>query len=437
MYLRLSYILVWLLCFTSFSVLAQNDTIAMVSKDTVVSVPPKGFNARNYSMMRRYRPTNDPFKSETFTDNTFVSARLGVFGIIGNDELRDALGANLTFGYGKWFNEYNAVRLDMGIGYYNRHMVNHPGQFAEISALHMFNFSSYLGGYRIDRFCEISSVEGISGVISKGEDRISFGAGFHLGLNVNLKLTKRLHLFLEPLASIYTNGIDPNVSSNWHKYHFSYRTVMGVNYYLGSDIQKDRISRDNLYLFVAGGVQGQNSEFVKEEIGLWNSIGPNAQLGVGYWINDYLCMRGSVFGSEDKWIQYEINGSQDKLSAYYGGIRAEIEFDPFYFIINKPIRARHFLLSFLAGPELGYMLKKDYVITQTRVETIQYRSMYLGVTFAVQPKFYFTDNLGVYLESRYSYVPYSIVDNSSSGVPVRDNYYDGIFNFNLGFFVHL
>ena len=76
-------------------------------------------NALDYSMQKRYRPENDPFANEKFTDNTYLGIHAGLFGLLPREENIYSSGLSFKITGGKWLNEYNALRLSLTYGQYN------------------------------------------------------------------------------------------------------------------------------------------------------------------------------------------------------------------------------------------------------------------------------------------------------------------------------
>ena len=87
----------------------------------------------------------------------------------------------------------------------------------------------------------------------------------------------------------------------------------------------------------------------------------------------------------------------------------------------------HLFLSPFAGPELGYMIKKE--------DFKDLRKAYLGVTAGLQVKYKIQENFFIFVESRTSVIPYTNSEprvTSLNTVNVRRSYYDNVFNFNFG-----
>ena len=58
--------------------------------------------------------------------------------------------------------------------------------------------------------------------------------------------------------------------------------------------------------------------------------------------------------------------------------------------------------------------------------------LYLGVSTGAQVKFRLTPLLALFVEPRFSIVPYAAPAVTGSGINSYQNYYDGVMNFNAG-----
>lgn len=390
----------------------------------------KGWDAMNYSLQKRYRPKGEEFVSKKFSDNTFISFSGAGIGLLGNTEISPATGAYVNVGFGKWFDRSNALRLELGAGKYHRKNVLAESLYMEFGVLHQFNMSTYLQGSREERFLEISTVEGLSAFAVKEGDLWGFGGAAHLGLNFNFRLSKRTDLFLEPMFSIYTSGIDPSMKSVGYMYDLAYKYAMGLRFNLYKEKKSEKahwLNRDiNGYMFMGAGAQSQNSSLVVDNVGILNSLGTYAYTGIGSWVNGFFGIKGSLFYSEHVWAHYQEYG--DKKGRYMGA-RCEITLEPFYPINRKLIDERRFTCAISLGPEFGYLHKAD---VENNISKI-----YVGGTVAIQPNVKISKNVGLFLEPRLSLVPYSISQLGLGGVEIRVDYYDMLYNMTFGFTFHL
>lgn len=397
----------------------------------------RNFNALRFSLQRRYRPENDPFENRTWGDNTFLTFNLGSNHIIPRTGKNFGAGPEIRVAYGKWFNPYNAVKASLSGGYFYRNEDNLQCVDVEIWASHMFNLMSYLSGYKTDRFCDLSTVEGLGYAMSFSEDGVGHALGLHLGLNVNLRLTEKLDFFVEPLFVIYTDGIDQSAEMNWHHYDLSFNATVGIAMQLSGKKAAPKVKMPTFdldgkpqqkelksFISLAGGLQIQNSDLVFK-MGVTNAMREHATLAYGHWFHPIVALRLSGFYSQHYWHKYK---NTDKMPSTYLGVRPEVMLD--LMAIGRENRDHIFSLPLIIGAEIGYMKKLDM---DTSVS-----STYFGLTGGLQLNARVHRRVNLFLEPRFSIVPYSVA--TDTGIPElesRENYYDGIFNLNLGFAINL
>ena len=386
--------------------------------------PEDMFNALDYSLQKRYRAKDDPFYSEKFSDNTFFFLQGGAESFAARMNSTFSWGGTARAGYGKWFNPYNALKATLAFDHSLRNRDRADIWRYGLDVSHMFNLSSYFWGYRDTRFLEVSTVEGLRYRYSvlDGEGRHS--AGLHLGFNFKMNLSPRLDVFIEPLVTFYTDGIDHSGDWNWHRYDIAYGVSAGMSYKINSAIPHKRALRKrtegNMFVSLYAGPQFQNSDLVMETMGPLKSMGMHYAVAFGKWFSPYLAFRASLFMSDDKWVEFA-DGSQMEGS-YYGG-RIEVMFDllPLFNGGEKSALS----LSVLAGPEAGRLGKEDLEKDLGK--------FYFGVTGGVQFKCRLFKYMSVFLEPRFSVAPYTEVTDSLD--PLKNtgvNYFDSVYNLNIG-----
>lgn len=425
--LKIAYIFIAALLPVFSAGVSARETAAETGQqeDTV-----KQFNALDYSLQRRYRPKNDPFVNEKFMDNTFIGIQGGLMDMLNRGETEFGYGPSAALHFGKWINEYNALRVSFSWNRFTRKRDIYDFHVASAGISHMFNISSYLGGYRKSRFFELSTVEGLMYNCSIGETDVRHAIGVNVGLNFNMRLSDAVDLYLEPGIILHTDAIDHSGAMNWHHYDLEYGIAAGLNVNIRSEVRHAAPPRErngSTYLAVAAGPQMQNSDLVVNEIGIFNALGPHAYLTVGNWVTDYFAMQASAFYSTDKWIK-DIDGSL--RASRYLGFRVEGRFDPLMMIPGWEEKSG-FSVPVLFGAECGYLYKDD--------RSREIGKMYLGPTAALQFRYRILDFLALYIEPRFSLAPYYIdfeSDYLSSG-GLRETYYDGLVNLNFGIEINI
>ena len=403
---------------------AENKAAADTTLSEVDSLKQaKMFNALKYSMQKRFRPKDEVFVVGSFWDHTFVSLAGGVEKWVPRQGVEFSLGPTFYASFGKWWRPYHGVRVSLAGGTFVRCSDSEKLAAVGLDVAHLFNLNAYLGGYKRGRFLEISTVEGIGYRYSSIGGEGAHALDVHLGLNLNLHLGARMDFFVEPRVAFYGDGIDHSADVNWHGYDVGYGGVMGLTYRFlpeGSEFPGSRSGvEEETFLSVAVGQQFQLSDLV-QEMGIGNSLGTHVGVSWGKWLTSMFAMRVSCFMGSDKWREYE-DGSDDKTR--YLGLRVEGMLDLCALVRGK---RGNFSLPLLFGPEIGAMNKAE------REDNL--RRAYLGLTGGLQLKYRVLENVSLFLEPRYSLVPYShsVPSEIEGRGDIRTNYYDDVFNFNIG-----
>lgn len=400
--------------------------------DSIAKPAGPGFNAMNYSMQKRNRPKGQPFVSDRFSDNSYMMLGAGVKTLYPRAGYHYSLGQMMTLGYGKWLNAYNALEFKVIGSTFTRKENNGRFLTGEAYFSHKFNFIGYLGGYNPKRPFEITTVEGLGYNISYFNESLTHAFGAHLGLNFEFAFSEHMDLYIEPLATFYTDAVDHSGDLNWHKYDLGFSASVGLNFKFDSSrririlIEKDEAAKagksraEGLFVTLMTGGQFQNSELVHQNVGLISSIGQHTGLSVGRWFNRIFALRGTAFFSNNKWnIHDEI-----VYPARYMGMRAEAMVDLIGLFSKK--ENRWFSLPVMAGPEIGFMNKMDY-------NDNNLNRYYIGVAAGMQVRFLIAKHLDMFLEPKFSLVPYSIAsDTYIDNTKKTTDYFDGLVSLSFG-----
>ena len=403
--------------------------------DTVVKVRDKGFDVSKMIKARRLRAADvTPFEKMPVMKNTFGSLRLTSL-TMANDDYSSGLQCGVSFG--KWLHQDHAVRVNLELGQWHDNFDVEPILGTELSASYIFNLSSYAFGYRTNRLCEIFLVGGVGFANSTLTDyRPSqtgkkSGSAFttHVGATVNLRVFKNVDLFLEPQAVIYTNGMAVSNAGNWRSRMAAFRGTVGLTYniqqsYLDdSPLLLDR--QDGYFISLMMGPGFQNSRLVYDTVGIGRALGVQIALSIGKYYTDYFAVRYSGGYTRGTWVAYE----HDTYPCNYFSVRAEGMFDVARFVQRilvggQPEKPYAISGSILFGPEVGYMYKVDMQ------ETI--KTLYMGMSCGAQAKFHLGNRLSLFLEPRFSIIPYDAPANDPTILNDNRNYWDGVINFNAG-----
>ena len=420
------------------SMMSAEDVMKMLTSpkaDTVKKVVDRGRDVSAYVNVRRQRTTDfSSFRSGSFMDNTFVSLRGTTFKLV-PDDYSFGIGGGLSFG--KWLHQDHAVRLDLDYARWSENEDASPVTNLEIGASYLFNLSSYVGGYKSSRFCEASLVAGVAYANTNlvrtspqsGKEYRSTGHSFegHVGLNLNLRLFKDISLFVEPQAAIYTNGVALYYTGNWRRWMAAFKGSVGLTYNIRQSSVEDSPNLlprgEGWFISLMGGPHFQNSDLVYGAVGLAKAMGIHMGLSIGKYYTDYFAFRYTAAYSRGSWVHY----NDKEMPCNYFAVRAEGMLDVVGLVRHamgksdgRPLCAA----SLLFGPELGYMYKVD--------RDLVINTPYMGLSGGVQAKVNITRRFSLFLEPRFFVLPYDAPSHDLTIVNDYRNYYDGLFNFNVG-----
>ena len=409
--------------------------LAPQSADTVAKVKDKGFDVSKMIHARRVRAADvTPFESKPFMKNTFATLRMTSL-TMANDDYSSGLQAGLSFG--KWLTPDHAVRINLESGLWNDNFDVEPVLGSELSASYIFNLTSYAFGYRTNRLFEVSLLGGLgiaNSILTQhrpGQTGSMSGTALtaHVGTHLNLRVFKNLDFFLEPQAVIYTNGMAVSNAGNWRSVLAAFRGTFGLTYNLQQSYHGDSpllLDRSNGYFVsLMMGPSYQNSRLVYETVGLARALGVQVALSVGKYYTDYFAVRYSGGYTRGTWVAYK----EETYNCNYFSARAEGMFDVVRFVQRlvaggTPEKVSAFSGSILFGPEIGYMYKMDMK------DVIQ--TLYMGMSGGIQAKCHVNKRLSLFVEPRFSIIPYDAPANDPTTLNDHRNYWDAVINLNAG-----
>ena len=423
------------------------------AKDTVKKVRDKGFDVSPLLNGTRYKaPAHTEFNKNSFFSNTFIGVRASTIKVMTPD-----YGFGPTAGgvIGKWVHPAVAVRLGAGLGYWYDNFDARKIRALDLSADVMFNMMSYVGGYNTARFCEMSVVGGLgyTHVWKKLADH-GDALSAHVGLNFDMRIYDRLHLFVEPQVNLFFNprhgsprkGIAISSAGDWRSYMPAFNTFVGLAYNFGQTKPKvqrlsgswknPKLDWNGYYVSALAGLQFQsNSRLVwKGNMSAGERVGMHYSLGGGRWFNEFLAIRASASYSQNNWVKYL---SAKPLRSRYMSVRLEGVLDVLNMgrhLYGKSIGIENpddcfFGLAILAGPEMGHMVKHD--------KTSKVHDHYVGLVGGLQARFRVHKWVSVIAEPRFTVVPYTAPNSDVDAPNDNRNYYDALLNFNVGIEVRI
>ena len=394
----------------------EADSLAVVGDTTAVDSVrvAKGFDAGNYVNAKRWRvPAHTQFKYGPFR-NISLGLRTGIVRIMDSDHsfgqasgielvkwVHPSVGVRLGGSYGGWIDNFDARRIRM----------------ADVSLSVLFNLMSYVGGYDTSRLCDVSIVGGVAyNRLWKDTAENENVLSSLFGLNLDLKIYDRLHLFVEPQMNVYYDS--DLLLDTWRSYMTGFTGVVGLNYNFGQ-VRPTEKRQTKYFISVWGGGRVQNSSLVLQKMGKGEMLGYQVGLGYGRWYNDWFAMRLSATFSRNPWLKYSIGILQ--YSQYF-----DISLEGMFNLLGmwKNELSEHLSLSALIGPEVGRMIKddKDFRISEH----------YFGLTGGFNASVKVHKSLSIFLEPRFDIVPYSAVSGNLDSPLDNQNYFDALLGLNVG-----
>ena len=174
---------------------------------------------------------------------------------------------------------------------------------------------------------------------------------------------------------------------------------------------------ENSYVLFSGGCNFQISSLTLNRPGLFPSAREAVQLTYGRLVEGPVGVELSLFYSRDVWKQF--SDLRNKF-CYYAGLRPQVAFDPLWWA-----GIEWFSMPLLAGPEIGFIIKQD--------DGYSVRRAYMGLSLALRPDFLVNRHLSLFLEPRFSMVPYTFSPRTNSTLVTGSrNYYDMLLSLSLG-----
>lgn len=399
---------------------ARQDSImnARIKSDTAYRTK---VNALEYSMQKRYRPGYGRFANDKIWDNLYIGFWGGVNGLFSRAGYEMKGGSEIGVSVTKYLSPYNAVRVAGIINEGKRKLDNESWSSYGILGEHLFNVTTYVNGFNPGRLLEFSTIEGIGMHRSSlgGEKQTAFD--LHLGAQMKIRTGTRLDFFLEPRVSLFTDNIDLSGDENWHGYDVGYSAYLGMSYRLGRSYSSSEEGFwENTFLSFSEGMQVQNSANAREA-GWLKGMGPAVSVSAGKWLLNSFGLRLSAFASYNTW-KSDREKNLDRLTAYGGG-RLEAMLNPYAFFVNDVRPVRWGVIP-MVGVEAGLMKKQD--------EKKMISKSYAALTAGIQFKYYADRDVALFLEPRFSNVPYSFSQKNYIGTVEETAFSDQLWSLSLG-----
>lgn len=334
---------------------------------------------------------------------------------------------------GRQFNPISGVRLGLDFNTApTRVSDNRTARytFSSLSLDYVFDISNGVTGYAPERRFGAEVFGGP--VASYCFDPKKIYAGAEGGVRAYWRVARQFDVYAEPKMRVYTQRYIPMKGALGTPLQLSF--AMGTSYRFNSTYKtqlSDSGFGDGTFLgntFVSGGAGLQFISNSKNDLGALSSAGPAFHLSVGKWLLPFWGLRFSGFAGISSWGQAtnEYGILSDKRTMQ-GGIRVESMFDVLSFW--KYDKERRLRLVPMLGLELGKVRRQS-----EKAKVYAAGSAYAGVTAGLQCKYYVSDVMALFVEPRFSRIPYSYRDINVEGkyVSPRTTAVDNVMSVQVG-----
>lgn len=286
--------------------------------------------------------------------------------------------------------------------------------FTSLSLDYMFDISNWVIGYNPERKfgTEVFGGPVITRCFEPGKTYV----GVEGGVRPYWRLGEQFDIFAESKLRLYTKRY--MISRGGAK-----GTPLQLSFALGTSYRFNPTLRKNLTecgfgdgtiwgnTFISGGVGFQSLVGSSRSMDALASAGPTMSISVGKWLLPFWGLRFSGFAGISSWGQAlsEYGVLSDKRTMQ-GGIRVESMFDILSFW--KYDKERRWGIVPMLGLELGKVRRQS-----EKIKVSAAGAAYAGITAGLQCKYYVSDAMALFIEPRFSRVPYSYRD-----INVEDNY---------------
>lgn len=410
---------------------AQTQDSTAVNKNKNYSVS-SSEDAQKYKLQGRYTPSHKAFHKGGFFANTYVTAMGAAYRQFANNYSNGPY-ANISFG--KWLSPLHGLELSAGACTFKDNYDGVRMYVTQARLSYLFNISAYAGGYDAARLIELYGMAGLGYGLYLRENFPKTGSpSAHIGVQLNIHVLPRFDLVVEPLLEAQLDARKLPRMDVWRSYLLALQGGVGLKY------QIDRTHHlpdpgKNWFVTATGGVQFQNSDF-SYDIGFKRALGPLAIVGVGRYYTPAFALRLQVGSSTHFWKEIP-EGATDvygnplhtgRFRSTYFFARFEGKLDLFRIapdsMLDHWAKYRQVGISILAGPEVGYMIKKDPNLYDVRYP-------YVGLSAGLQVSVRLFAGLYLNIEPHAGIIPYSATsfewDNQNK------DYYDALFGISMGF----
>ena len=357
------------------------------------------FNALEYLLQEGYKPARKVIDKHNKKERT----QIGLWGgmsqlILGSPASPGSTDFGLSFTREwsplhsfRFSTSYSKANrgYDNGLGNQNRYGI----EFDD-----MFNMLDFFQGYKKERWTDLKTVVGVGAYYSDpSRGKGKFSIGVHAGLHLTRVIYKHLALFIEPRATLYTDGYDVSTGiQSSRQYHTGMQFLVGSTYYFNK-FTLPELSTRNMYFEYYASAQGDYSDRVDQLFDKESGrMGPSFGLGIGKW---YLPL-GYRFSLFTGYHSVPKEAILEKTSNFFLGLRMEgmINFNKlFCHNATEPrleVNGGAGYESNIVMHDREGVLKKPFLIAH-------------GPTFSTQLLYRLNPTYGIFVQGRYSSLKYT------------------------------
>ncbi|QIU93893.1 hypothetical protein BacF7301_06925 [Bacteroides faecium] len=285
--------------------------------------------------------------------------------------------------------------------------------FMSLSLDYMFDISNWVIGYDPERKFGTEVFGGP--VVTRCFDPGKTYVGLEGGVRPYWRLGGQFDVFAEPKLRVYTKRYmnTPGGKGTPLQLSFALGTSYRFNPSYRKSLTESGFGDGTIWgnTFISGGVGFQSLVGSSRSMDALASAGPTMSISVGKWLLPFWGLRFSGFAGISSWRQATSEyGTLSDKRTMQGGIRVESMFDILSFW--KYDKERRWGIVPMLGLELGKVRRQS-----EKIRVSAAGAAYAGITAGLQCKYYVSDAMALFIEPRFSRVPYSYRD-----IHVEDNY---------------
>ncbi len=275
--------------------------VAALCLTLTATLQAQDYGALQYMLQKR--PANERFENNRFGDHLFFSLGVGMHTQVIARGAQRHPGPNVDVYMGKWFTPAQGLRLGASLSMLPSAPYNSRIKMAGGKLDYLINLSALTFGYNENRVFELYTLAGIEGGYSRRFDntkkadpllRNAFYYGLRWGLQGNVRLSRTLDFYLEPVVGLFNDEIAQ--VPTWRRYRIKGDVLLGLTYTpaasMGRQIHFDTFERhpffQHTFITVSAGVAALKVPSIRKTI---DGIGPMASIGIGKWFSPSSALR--------------------------------------------------------------------------------------------------------------------------------------------------